>query len=1673
MAYPDFHAAAISRRDGSPHDGVHLLWTAPPRAGYSVHGFDIQRREREKRRVVCHTLSQQELAVLHQLFRVEIPFGSVAVARAPCPGLPDPVPDDPIDPTEEPGDRVCVDFAEDDFPVAPRGVFGPVTATVVAPSSGPARIRTVGAVRGLDCGVRLEVALPSTATFVEASVVPFAGPVKLLAVNAAGDVVGAAPTSGGGGQPETLLVRASGIVKVVFEVPSNEALLLRLCFGTDAKPQMQCVELGDLKLGEHTNPLSTTLADVLVLGPGGTPHRRTRIKTIATYTGLDCGHESRVRLRRPASAVRLTLVTFASKLRIEALEEDGSLADAASVTRNGRPQSVTLTGKRLTGLRVHAPQNEAMLLSICVGAKRLVRDILAVTAERRPPARPTFFAAGAGALDFSTTGAAASRPTPSRADSDPRSRAGAGANAADTDGTSIAAPRSTVSVVAATAPTGCIRYRVTLQRAHNLVQVTAHTTPVLVIALRDGKAVDSRLVDHPSGVQTVSFEGRAADEIAIYGSRAVSALTICVDQPKSFDEEEKEWAAVPFIARGIQLPLRTVNSAVSTDAQEVDLARSRLIGGESIETADFRDIARMMNEAVSVGPGAPVVHTLQVRDTVDDPYLELRPWPFAQAAMADAAWRRALGFAWLDKATGLTAGTSYDYRITGHFRRRDVEHDLFGFHLVPNGTTLPRVFQIGPVHFRLPGRRVVRPHPAPPATAVRSNGRLGLPLQPFGLAGRSLTLSFDTPVSRVVLELEPTLGGSLSWVAHTPDALLGFGGSTFSGSFAVSARVTLDFAEPVDTLELRGTGLLYGVRRADPASGDGDGVVRRSVVVPAVRFVDTPAPAPPPLLGTTNLQEPLIPGDPAVTTKRPPQALGFELSWLPPPASTGPSPGPMPWPTDLGTFPPFDVLGFHLERRQVDTSGAFEEVSDGPGPMLFFGNRSGRQRLDQVYWGSDLDELFSESFTSAIEGANPYMTAEDVLRGPDDPLGPRPGSTFQYRIFSVDAIGRRSASATTGSVVRLEKHIAPPQPPGPPPSAPARLEPSGVRARVLQASDPDLTPEDATLLASSTNAIVLEWGWTDAERARDPFATEFRIYWQPVPPDVLEGTLKGPATLVGGTWRMTADLNQQVAADALVGKYVRAADHPFKIAGNAAGRLGIEVRLEPSALEPSTTPAGAPFVTRPLLTGAELRPSRWAERTAVVPIGAGPPSAFVFRDRLTLGPDRPNARVWVGVSTADAEGYVADELPGSAPSGGRVGNESSIAAAVAEARYLGRPTFIPPPPLAIVPEVVSSEPVGESVMVELDLPALLPTVVLPAGHEFVMERLAVSDLLRTISRPGDGSIGVTFPDRSTASYTLANASDQASLLAQIGTGEGARVEGRFVLDLLRRFPAKYEALWALAAAEPIPFTSRQVRLPADAERFLFRLRLSDSAGHRSNEAAIVPRIVRAMSTRAPGAPRTEAPKSDTDAVTATVRVVDAFDLRWALLFSLAEDATVPLDDRLTAEATLLRLPNRRDLYPDHGIRLRLGDGTLLEPTAVDLRAHGAPDPPDLIAALDLAADYDQRVSVWTVAMTRDGIPSRPTGPVTATTGPRPLVVPALTVSTTGGEDTASWGVPTEPAEFRLERSVDGGATWTRVSPWLPSSTTDFALPGSGPRTYRLVLRGRRGQTAVGPPVALA
>jgi hypothetical protein len=1395
--------------------------------------------------------------------------------------------------------------------------------------------------------------------------------------------------------------------------------------GDPHPPRRTCSRFAKLELGRGENPRKEGRLVLEVRDASGARSPHTLVREVSGYRGLDCGFQTTIALPRAVTAVQLTLVHFAAPADVEVFNVDGTRAGVARMSSpQGQRETLRLTGAALDRIAINASSDEVLLLEACFESRRRLRD-----------ATP----------DASSSIGLRSRLPVARM----------ARRLIDS-----AAP---VAVVGTSGRARCLAYDIRLPDGHSFVEVRAGVPTALAIALRESKAVDERGLTDPFGNQIARFVGRDVDEILLYTAAIVTALEVCLDVPSDPVREEKNWAGEPFIAKGIQLPIRALDAGLSSEADEASLAMSRLLGSESFDAAAFRDVAELLNTAAAnANEFSPVWSSTVTREDVADPFVELRSWPYALALLVDAPWRRMLGFGFLDPDANLTPAQAYDYRITGRFRRRDVEEKLHGFHSVPRGTTLPNSFALGQVLLSTPGPTTVALRSAIAGSALSATGRKGIALT----GTPCLKIAFSEPVTRIVLELEP--GSSLSWSASTTDYVPGLPLNTFGGSLPSDSRVTIEPGDPFDTLVLAGTGFFYGVRQVrSPLGTQPDELATHSVVLPGVVYEDTPVPASPDFLGTLNLQQPTAPTDPSAGQPEAPASLGFRLNWLPPvPAGAS---GPLPWPADLGAFPHFDVLGFHIERRRVDTSGAFEPL-DGTGTStLVFGSRSARRVPPALTPGIDLEAVYPDA-SSPTPPVPVFMSVDDVLVTADH-SGPPLGSLHQYRIFSADAIGRRSATARLGSVSRLEKRQAPPQPVGPPTAPPAgAVAPSGVRARALQAVDADIPTADQTLLGSSQNAVVLEWGWTQVERDRDPHATEFRVYWQPVAPDIVTGRLTDSATLAGGLYEIAATLDRPIIADAMRGRYIAAPDYPFKVASHTAGQ-SITVRLEPSVIDLSRTPGSADFEFRPVLTGAELRPTAWAERTAVVPITSAESYRYVFRDLLTLDATHARVRVWVGVSAADGQTYIPDELPGSASNGGRPGNESSIAAAVAASRFMGRPTFTVPPPLSAVPEFVSDEPAGDAIAIRVDLPALLPGVSIPAGHRVQLERVGLDAIVACVSARADNRIGATLPDGTTQSYTLANATDQASFLAQIRTGTPARVEGRFLMDFLLRFSAALEPLWRTALPVPVAFGALTDTLPSKAERYVHRIRLADAAGHLSAGAAIVPRVVRVPSLRSPSPPRLAVPSSVTDMLTVDIRVRDVFDLAWVLLFRTSTDATATGNGELSPPAQLLRLPNRRDLYPNDGLRLRLADGRLLAPVTAVNATSGTVEPPDRLLSATLTPGHGRRVALWGVAVTRDGMPSRFAGPVVALTGPTPLVPPTLTVSGAAGTDTARWSALTVPALLALERSADAGATWQQVSPWLAETVTEYQLPAAtGTVRYRTVLRADRGRTSTGPEV---
>jgi hypothetical protein len=371
----------------------------------------------------------------------------------------------------------------------------------------------------------------------------------------------------------------------------------------------------------------------------------------------------------------------------------------------------------------------------------------------------------------------------------------------------------------------------------------------------------------------------------------------------------------------------------------------------------------------------------------------------------------------------------------------------------------------------------------------------------------------------------------------------------------------------------------------------------------------------------------------------------------------------------------------------------------------------------------------------------------------------------------------------------------------------------------------------------------------------------------------------------------------------------------------------------------------------------------------------------VLRDRLTLTADQPADALWIGVSTADDQPYVADQL---APAETRPGNESAIVPVLASGRYAGRPVLEIPPPLAAVPQLRTPEPGAEPVHFPLDLSPFLPPGALAAAR-VRHERVSAGALIAACRTTSDGRVLARPVEPFAAGdieqeIPVPNPDDRAELVAAIQAARSTQVDDRFLVYLAGQHRYR-DRLFVAAHDDPRPPGPFAETLPGAADRWVYRVRSVDAAGHVSAGSATARVVVRVPSLLA-GAPPLRAPRQPADPPQVLrIRVPADPTLGHLLLFHAPSVGIGPVEVREVS-----RVPNRHDLLPDGGLWLRAPDGGLLAPTpialddpAVSVAADGTRE-----VALTVPGGPGGRTRVWLATLTHDGIPSPLAGPYTVT-----------------------------------------------------------------------------------------
>lgn len=741
---------------------------------------------------------------------------------------------------------------------------------------------------------------------------------------------------------------------------------------------------------------------------------------------------------------------------------------------------------------------------------------------------------------------------------------------------------------------------------------------------------------------------------------------------------------------------------------------------------------------------------------------------------------------------------------------------------------------------------------------------------------------------------------------------------------------------------------------------------------------------------------------------------------------------------------------------------------------FILGDRDDVERDTHFFPGVDLMTLFPEIIRrTSHTGLDVYWRdifdfeeGGNIVKRPV----PTPGTFHQYRIATIDSIGRRSLSWRETNVLRLEKHVPPPLPVGPDEISAEEVDlpvTIGVQARVLVPNAPDLIPEDIKKLDTHENAVVLKWGWHKQQRMQDPFAKEFRIYFADKPLDSVNGRLTNVNNISTGIYNVTLHLDRDVSAEAAKGLNLQAG-YPFYIQTHTAGSIIIatlETHIPYDGNGNLAVPIMGPISLPIHLTPGLTRPQLWSARLDVVPITDQNDYETILYDldKLKLTPDHAKDAIWVGVSTADDQQYVPDQL---SPVENRPGNESAIVTVLCDGHYYGRPLFDLIPTLDPVPFEITPEPAERPIFFTLDLTPYLTGLGIEIGDLIRPERAPADAVFAAYYAAQDKRVIAKVLDKRDGSeqeseVKIPNSSDRDAIASALNGPRTDALEDRFIVFLAGSHPYR-DRLFEPVTQKPIPFGPFQETLPAKSGRYVYRIRKSDAAGHISESGAMAKVVI-----RVPSIVKGSSPERGTSTTTLTdppgtirIFVVPGDELTHLLVFKqTATESIGPLE-----EAHLLRILNAPGLStnrlpPDKTVLLRLPDESLLQPTIVKPLSD-----PDVI--IDNNNGYRQinlnfgqepagsRIRIWACTFSRDGMPSLLGGPWSLSIPVASLPKPTLSVVRQLPNLIFTWSWP-QPDHYyynvALELSNDDGKNWTRVSPLLAETATGYIYRHPGGR----------------------
>ncbi len=141
-------------------------------------------------------------------------------------------------------------------------------------------------------------------------------------------------------------------------------------FRGDEGERRHCLRFLDRKPDHQSNPRRENDIEFEVREAGGVPAPNTRVVLVTTtqgrWSGLDCGSELTITLPAPVDGVDLLVTQFSKPAIIEAQDSRGARVALVAMRNPSRePEHVSLRGRDIRRVVIHARQNETVLHEIC------------------------------------------------------------------------------------------------------------------------------------------------------------------------------------------------------------------------------------------------------------------------------------------------------------------------------------------------------------------------------------------------------------------------------------------------------------------------------------------------------------------------------------------------------------------------------------------------------------------------------------------------------------------------------------------------------------------------------------------------------------------------------------------------------------------------------------------------------------------------------------------------------------------------------------------------------------------------------------------------------------------------------------------------------------------------------------------------------------------------------------------------------------------------------------------------------------------------------------------------------------------------------------------------------------------------------------------------------------